>query len=377
MNPLYREREVLRSRGEAVIDLIAGSVQGMAYPPSILEAALLEGARRAATYRPDPLGQRSAREAIAHHYQAEGVSIPADQIVLTPGTGIAYGYAFQLFADSGRSGDEILAPVPSYPLFEAIAHLFGVRMISYRLDETRDWAIDLSHLQSSITPRTRAIVLISPHHPTGAVASEAEIAELAEIAVRHDLPIIVDEVFGSFLAQDRVLPRPALSRAPLVVTLNGFSKMLALPGMKIGWMAISGEAARVKQAVEGLSAISDTFLPVNEVAQFAVQTLFQGGGPFCVAYRQAVRRRCEAAIQALSGNPRLSFVPPAGGFYLTLRIAHPEVDDEAAALALLRKHHVLVHPGFFYDLAPSHLVLSVVCEPTPLSAGIKAITDIL
>jgi aspartate/methionine/tyrosine aminotransferase len=372
INPLYHERDRLLSRGEAVIDLISGSVEGIAYPQPVLEAALLDGARHAMRYRPDPMGQRVAREAISRYYAAQGVPIPADQILLTPGTSIAYGYAFQLFADPG---DEILVPAPSYPLFDAIAHLCHLRRVPYRLDEARGWAIDLDHLQSAITPRSRAIVVISPHNPTGAVASEATLAGLAEIATRHHLPLIVDEVFGSFLFQDGTLPRPATSHAPLVVTLNGFSKMLALPGMKVGWMAIEGDAARVKQAMQALSSISDTFLPVNETAQFAVPALLQQGEAFTAEYRTTVRQRREAVLPHLVGHPRLSLTPPMGGFYLTLRMAHPEVDDEQAVLGLLRRHRVLVHPGFFYDLPPSHLVLSFVGEPGQLAAGIEALRN--
>ncbi len=372
INALYRERDALQARGEAILDLISGSVEGIAYPQPLLEAALLAGAQRATRYRPDPMGQRVAREAISQYYADEGVSLPADQMLLTPGTSIAYWYAFQLLADAG---DEILAPVPSYPLFDAIAHLCRLRMVPYRLDAARGWEIDLGHLQAAITPRSRAIVLISPHNPTGAVASGEALAGVADIATRHHLPLIVDEVFGSFLFEHGTLPRPATGRAPLVITLNGFSKMLALPGMKIGWMALSGETARVKRAMRALSSISDTFLPVNEPAQFAVPALLQRREAFMTEYRKTVRQRRDAAVQSLANHPRLSFTPPMGGFYLTLRVAHPEVDDAQEALGLLRRRRVLVHPGFFYDLPPSHLVMRFVGEPAQLAAGLEALRN--
>src|SRR5262249_50894861 len=149
-----------------------------------------------------------------------------------------------------------------------IARLAGVYMRQYRLDESRDWAIDLDHLENQITSGTRAIVLISPHNPTGMVASEDQLRSLAEIASRHALPIISDEVFSEFLFGRDVFPRMAATNAPLVFTLNGFSKMFALPGMKISWMAISGNEALVKKSMAALELISDTFLPVNEIAQF-------------------------------------------------------------------------------------------------------------
>jgi len=372
-NALYRKRDALLARGEEIADLTSGSVHPtLRYPRQPLEAALRAGAQQAEIYRPDPLGQRIAREAVQDYYRREGLEIPASQIVLTPGTSVAYLNAFMLFADAG---DHILCPNPTYPLFDGIAALCGARLTSYRLSESCGWAIDFDHLRASITPRTRAIILISPHNPTGAVASASEVAHLAEIAARHQIPIISDEVFCPFLFDPAPFPRPSQTDAPLVVTLNGFSKMFALPGMKIGWMALSGDAARVKEAMERLAAISDTFLPVNEAAQFAVPAIFQEGRSFLQAYQRAILERRQMAIEILSRAPRLMWTPPAGGFYLTFRIDQPAVDDEAAALALLEEDHILVHPGFFYDLTPSHLVMSFISAPDALKTCLGQIVQ--
>ena len=165
-------------------------------------------------------------------------------------------------------------------MFDYIAKLCGVTMTHYRLLESRDWAIDLEHLENQISTRTRAIVLISPHNPTGMVANAAQIAGLAEIAARHQLPIISDEVFSDFLFELDSLPRPASSNAPLVFTLNGFSKMFALPGIKFGWMVVSGDPELVQKSLAGLEMISDTFLPVNEIVQLAAPLIFDGGVDF-------------------------------------------------------------------------------------------------
>lgn len=375
-NPLYRERDALLTRGKKVIDLISGNVHhhGILYPQSILNQALASAAEQARIYKPDPLGQPIAREAISRYYREEGLSIPAEQIVLTPGTSLSYWYAFKLFAEPG---DEILSPRPTYPLFDAIAALAGVRMIDYRLREADRWAIDLDHLESQITPRTRAIILISPHNPTGAVTSEAEVTHLARIAARHRLPLISDEVFGPFLFRQNRLPRPAAANAPLVLTLNGFSKMLALPGMKIGWIALSGEDPLVRKALSSLETICDTFLPVNETAQFAVPPLFEGAKGFLSGYRSTIRERAQLAADLLSRSDRLSFIPPEGGFYVTVRIDDPKADEEEIALHLLRQHSLLLHPGFFYDLEPPHLVLSFVSEPSLLQESLEKIVSSL
>ena len=373
VNALYRERDAMRERGEAFNDLVSGNVHlgGICYPQPILESALRDGCQQAQVYRPDPKGQRVAREAISREYAEAGIAIPADQIVLTPGSSVAYSYVFAIFADAG---DEVLTPTPTYPLFEGIAALAGIQLVPYALDATRGWAIDLDHLQASITPRTRAIILISPHNPTGAVADVDQMAGLARIAAEHQLPIIADEVFGSFLFDTGSLPRPAATDAPLVLTLNGFSKRLALPGLKIGWIAVSGDAARVQQTVSALEAISDTFLQVNEAAQFAVPTLLREGRAFEMEYRRAIRKRRDIAVEILSQNPRVTLVPPQGGFYLTFRVDDPAVDEEKAALNLLKREQVLIHPGFFYDLPPSHFVVSFTSEPARLREGFTGLS---
>ena len=180
---------------------------------------------------------------------------------------------------------------PSYPLFDYIARLCGVTLTNYELDESRDWAIDLEHLERQISSKTRAIVLISPHNPTGMVASMDQLHELAAIAARYEVPIISDEVFSEFLFDHETLPRPALTDAPLIFTLNGLSKMFALPGMKIGWIGVSGDEHLVDKSLSALELISDTFLPVNETAQFAVpQNLCQRARDSLRDYKQWITR---------------------------------------------------------------------------------------
>src|SRR5437764_10204596 len=265
------------------MDLDSGNVieHGIDNPPEILLEILARAVDRARLYRPDSLGQWPAREAIAQYYGS--LRVPPEQILITPGTSVSYWYCFKLLAERG---DEILCPQPSYPLFDYIARLAGVEMTNYRLVESRQWAIDLDYLENQITGRTRAIILISPHNPTGMVADSEQLRELADIAARHSLPIISDEVFNEFVFGLEPFPRVAATNAPLVFTLNGFSKLFALPGIKIGWMAISGNGPPVRKALSALELISDTFLPVNEIAQFAAPEIFRRGQDFLKHYVQ-------------------------------------------------------------------------------------------
>jgi len=363
-NPLYQLRDEIAHASHEIIDLTSGNVteHGIQFPQSLLEEILVKAAGRARVYKPDSFGQKPAREAISRYYHSQGCSIPPEQILLTPGTSIAYWYCFRLLADEG---DEILCPRPSYPLFDYIAALSGVTMIPYRLDEKRSWAIDLENLENSISTRTRAITVISPHNPTGHVAGSQELEVLAEMAERHDLAIIADEVFAEFLMEPGNLPRPACTRAPLVLTLNGFSKMFALPGMKLGWTAVSGEPSRVREAMRALELISDTFLPVNEIVQAAAADVLQEGRAFLADYTNEIRRRWEITRGFLEHSGRCSYWDPDGGFYVTLQL---QKDEESAAEAILRETHTLVHPGYFYDIEPHHLVLSFVSDPELLRA---------
>jgi aspartate/methionine/tyrosine aminotransferase len=358
-NRLYQTCVAMRQRGEPVLDLISGNVNqsGIVFPESLLRDALHEALPAARIYQPDSFGQSVARQAISDYYQEAGIALPPEQILLSPGTSVSYFYCFKLLAESG---DEILCPKPSYPLFETIAQLSNVRLTPYLLRESRGWEIDLEYLESQLTTRTRAVVLISPHNPTGAVADWSQVKGLAEIAARHGVAIIADEVFSEFLFGLHELPRPAQTHAPLVFTLNGFSKMLALPGMKVGWIGVSGDRAPVQKSMRTLEMMSDTFLPVNELVQFAVPTLLRGARSFVIDYRAKVAGCRELAVKALSQARNLSFVPPMGGFYAAVRWTGPERDEEQWLIDLLQTTGILAHPGYFYDMAGTHLVMTFV-----------------
>jgi hypothetical protein len=353
-NSLYRIRDELRRSGKPICDLISGNIneQGFLFPQEILEEALVRGARQCRIYQPDSFGQRPAREAISEYYRNSGCEIHPDSVLITPGTSLSYWYCFRLLADEG---DEILCPCPSYPLFDYIALLSGIKLIPYRLEEAGGWLIDLEHLEACISTRTRALVLISPHNPTGHVSSPEEINGLAEIAAQHSLAIISDEVFSEFLMKPESMPRAAGADAPLVITLNGFSKMFALPGLKFGWMAITGARDKVAQAMRALELISDTFLPVNEIVQASAPEIFFHGRSVAEEFAARIRECWKISQEYLVSCRPCSYTPPEGGFYLTLRL--DDIDEGRAAETILREHGALIHPGYFYDMDPNHLVL--------------------
>jgi aspartate/methionine/tyrosine aminotransferase len=201
------------------------------------------------------------------------------------------------------------------------------------------------------------------------VADANQLNGLAEIASRHALPIISDEVFNEFLFGLSSFPRIASTLAPLVFTLNGFSKMFALPGIKIGWMTVSGDNALVKKAMSALDLMSDTFLPVNEIAQFAVPDIFRRGSDFLKGYARWIAECRNAAMEGLKGIP---LVQPRGGFYITVPIAH---DEDNTATTLLERDGILVHPGYFYDIAPDHLVMTFIDDPDQIGNHFERIRE--
>ena len=339
-----------------MVDLVRGNVNdhGIVFPANLLDKALADAAILARNYRPDPLGQHVAREAIASHSPSS-----PQHILLTPGTSVSYWYVFKLLCESG---DNVLCPTPSYPLFDYIARLADVEIIHYRLDEERGWHIDFDNLRNKITERTRAIVLISPHNPTGMVADREQVETLAAISRRRQLPIIADEVFREFIFDGAAPGRPSETDAPLVFTLNGFSKMFALPGLKVGWMMVSGERPLVDKAMATLELMSDTFLPVNEIAQFSVPVIFENGREFQTEYRRQIRECRDIAVSVV-GEGR--GVAPRGGFNMVLGYGR-DIEEEDLAIELIDKEQVLVHPGYFYDIEGRHLVLSFVHDPESL-----------
>jgi len=375
-NALAAAREEIVARGGRVLDLSAGDpgASGLGFPAEDLRAAADEAFSRAATYLPDPQGRIEARESIADDYARRGRRVAPDRLLVTPGTSVSYLFAFSVLA---RPGDEILVPRPSYPLFEEIARVAGVRLVPYWLRESDSWRIDADYLESQVSTRTRAVVLVSPHNPTGSVATPAEVAALAAIARRHDLAILADEVFDGFVFGPDAPGRAADTDALLLLTLDGLSKRLWLSGWKIGWIAVSGDEERAAEATWMLAHVADGFLPVNEWAQCAVPGILARAGDTTRRLRAHAQRGRERVLEALAIPDVTGIIPPAGGLSATVRLVRDDLREEDVALALLRERRILVHPGHFYDMPPDHLVLTCAAREEILDPALRAIAGVL
>lgn len=332
---------------------------GFSYPESELRLAL--GSEGLALYAPEPLGLRSAREALASDWLRRGWPVAPDAIAMTASTSEAYSLVFKLFCDPG---DEVLVPEPSYPLFDVLARLEGVRAVGYRLVYDGAWHIDQESLTQSRTPRTRAVVAVSPNNPTGSVLKPGELAALAAV----ELPLIVDEVFWPYVFGQH---HSALgAEAPLVLVLDGLSKRAGLPQIKLGWITLAGEPALVDQARDRLELINDNYLSANTPAQLALPELLNLG----LRVEAQIADRCRQNLATLNRILAGSAAQPLtleGGWSACLRLPDVLSDDEWA-LSLVSEAEVLVQPGWFYDFPRgSYLVASLITPPDAFAEGVR------
>lgn len=361
-NELEQARERRLAAG-GYIDLTSSNptAQGLIFPPQILREAA-EGFWETRRYAPDPRGSAAARAAIVAYYAGRTPPLPLahDDLFLTASTSEAYGLLFALLADPG---DNLLAPNVTYPLFEYLAALRSLELRPYTLREEEGWRIDQRSLLDAADRRTRAVLLVSPHNPTGMVV-RAPLAGLSRLG----LPLICDEVFAPFTYAAPAVPPLGTLHADLpVFTLNGISKLFALPDMKLGWVALNGAARPFGPRLE---LLNDTFLGANSLSQHMLPALFARGAPFVEAMVARVRANLDLALARLDGHPRLAARPPDGGYYLFPAVrGFP--DEEALALSLLDRG-VLAHPGYFYgDVPGAHLMLSALTDPAQFAAGIE------
>lgn len=376
LNIIEQTCRELAAQGRTVLKLFSGNPndEGFLFPGGILEEAYTRYFRDQ-DYRPHSKGLIEARRAIAAYYTGRGAEVDPENLILTAGTSESFFYLFKLLA---RSGDNVLAPNPAYPLFDHIAGLAGIELRHYALREEGQWSMDWEDLRRKTDDRTRAIVLISPNNPTGHVASQDEILALVDWANQKKIPLICDEVFSEFFYGEGKFPRPmAVARPDLCFTLNGISKMFALPALKLGWIAVTGKKPLVDPAIDRLETTADTFLSCHIPIQKALPVLLEKGRAFVSDYVAEVGHRRRLAMDLLKGSPKIHFVEPMGGFYLTAAI-ETDLSEEDFVVELMRKEGVFVHPGYFFDYERGvHAIISYLARPENLRTGIGGITRFL
>ncbi|MCE1228145.1 MAG: pyridoxal phosphate-dependent aminotransferase [Firmicutes bacterium] len=345
--------EARRSVGEYIDLTVSNPTRcGLPYAQDTIRQALSEPS--VLTYEADAAGAWSARSAVARWL---GHGVTAETIVLTASTSEAYGWLFKLLGDPG---DDVLTPAPSYPLFEWLARLEGLRARPVPSYFVHRWHLDLEALASAIQERTRAVLVVNPNNPTGHFLSRAEWDALTTLCAQRGLALIVDEVFADYPleAPPDHLPTVLASPAPPcpVFVLSGLSKVAALPQVKLGWIVAHGSSAEA--LLEPLHFLADQYLSVSASAQAAASALLEEAPAMQRAIGDRVKANLQALDEALVSHPQLSRLPVEGGWSVLLR--RPALEsDELCALRLLQQAGVLVQPGQAFDLPPGHLVLSL------------------
>jgi alanine-synthesizing transaminase len=332
---------------------------GLTYPPRLLDPLATPASL---CYHPQPLGRPAARQAVVDDYRRRGFTISRDRVVLTASTSEAYSLLFKLLCDPG---DEVLVPVPSYPLFEHLASLDAVQVRPYRLDFHGGWSYDVDAIKRATTPRTRAVVIVSPNNPTGSYLSRYDLGPLAAHCRAHDMAIIGDEVFAEYVL-DVELPRVSsvlAQREALTFALGGLSKSLGLPQLKLGWMVVNGPDALVKASLDRLELVCDTYLSVATPVQEALPTLLVEGAVIRSQIRDRVTRNYRHAMTVAAAYPSVSVLPSEGGWYAVMQVPAMQ-SEESLVLRILEHDHVLVHPGYFFDF-PREAFLIVSLLPAP------------
>jgi alanine-synthesizing transaminase len=375
-NPLTRTIEEARTSGQRILDLTVSNPTeaGVRPDPEIVLAALANPA--AMHYDPQPRGLLGARQAVCRYYREshEVFDLDPERLILTTSTSEAYSYVFRLLCNPG---DEILVPNPSYPLFEFLADLADVKLVSYPLLYDHGWQIDFDSLYKAATPQTRAVILVHPNNPTGSYASAAETSALNIFCRDYGAAMIVDEVFLDY-AHDGVPRSSFLSNADvLTFTLSGISKISALPQMKFAWVAASGPKEIVAQAGARLEIIADTFLSMNAPVQLAASVLLDQRKQIQPILLDRLRMNLAELGDRLTSRPSCARLLVEGGWYVVLRVPANE-SDEDLAIRLLREAKVSVHPGHFYDFpSEGYLVLSLITEPSDFREGVDRLLQLV
>ena len=331
-------------------------------------------------YEANPRGPKAARESLAGFLgDQSGRAVDPERLYLLSSTSEAYSWLIKLLCDAG---DAVLAPKPGYPLIESIAGLECVYAIEYQLHYDGAWYIEPADiaaiLDSPEGERVRALVLINPNNPTGSYVKENEREALVALCRERGVAIIADEVFFDYdlepIAANR---RLAGEEGVLTFALDGFSKMLAAPHAKVGWIRVSGPDDDVAEAQRRLDVIADDYLPMSDIIAGCIPALLDAAETQTDRVRERVRGNLAALHRMLESDELgvVNVLRPEGGWNVLLRV--PSVlDENELVLKLIADHRLTGQPGYFFDMTSNgYLAVSLLPEPEELKRGIAAVLD--
>jgi alanine-synthesizing transaminase len=347
--PVLDEANRLEQTGHRILKLNIGNPAPFGFDaPDDIVAAIVRNLPNASGYS-DSKGLFSARTAVAQYYTALGVDdVDVDSIYLGNGVSELIAMALQALLNTG---DEILIPAPDYPLWTAVSTLAGGRPVHYLCDEGADWMPDLADVEAKITERTKALVVINPNNPTGAVYSRDMLEGLAAIARRHNLVLFSDEIYDRIVYDDAVhVPMAVVAPDVLTITFGGLSKCYRAAGFRSGWAVVTGPRQHARNYLEGMTVLANMRLCANVPSQWAIQTALSSahGIDDLVLPGGRLLEQRDITYEMLNAIPGVSCVKPKGALYCFPRLdpkVHPIVDDERLCLDLLRSERILLVQG--------------------------------
>ncbi|MBR6976328.1 MAG: pyridoxal phosphate-dependent aminotransferase, partial [Ottowia sp.] len=296
----------------------------------------------------------SARKAVVHYTQQQGVpGVDVDDVYLGNGASDLISMAVNALLSEG---DEMLLPAPDYPLWTAVASLSGGRPVHYVCDEANGWLPDIDDMRRKITKRTKAIVLINPNNPTGALYPDELLREIVELARQHSLVIMADEVYDKVLYEDaKHTAIASLAGDVLTLTFNSLSKAYRSCGYRAGWMVISGDKASARDYIEGLNMLANIKLGSNVPGQYAIQTALGGYQSIQELVREGgrLRRQRDIAWELINAIPGVSCVKPQAALYMFPRLdpaVYPIDDDRQFFMQVLRATRVMLVQGSGFNM---------------------------
>jgi aspartate/methionine/tyrosine aminotransferase len=337
-------------------------------------SAFLEPLARAEDldYAPEPRGLKRPREALAAYLSARGAAIRPGELFLCASTSEAYGWLFKLLCEPG---DAVLVPKPGYPLFDYLAGLECVEARPYPLDyaHPRGWLIDLDAMEAALRRgRVKAIVLINPNNPTGSYVGEAERRAVLDLAGRYGAALIVDEVFLGFPVESGGGFSFRGENSVLCFVLDGLSKLLGLPQMKLGWISVSGPQGPVAEAEGRLEIIADTYLSAGTPVMNALPSYLAEAPAFAMTAGERIRANLASLRSILEDRESPHRVLRCDGGWTAL-VEAPRIDsEEELALALLAEEGLALHPGYYFDMASeAYFAVSLILRPAELEEGAR------
>jgi len=380
--PVLRRARQLEAAGHEIIKLNLGNPApfGLDAPDDVLND-VVKHITDSQGYS-DARGIQPARQAVAQFFDRRGVAgISPDDVFLGNGVSELIVMSLQALLDTG---DEVLVPSPDYPLWTGAINLCGGRAVHYRCDEQAGWEPDLEHVAGQITARTKALVIINPNNPTGAVYSRQTLLGLLDLARTHGLLVLTDEIYDQIL-YDGAVHHSAAALAPdlLVLTLGGLSKTYRLAGFRSGWLVISGPREHAADYLDGLELLANMRLCPNVPAQHAIEPALGGRVDITHLLQPGGRLRDQRdhAWERMTAIPGVTCYQPAGALYLFPRLdpeVYPIRDDEQMMIDLLEQQHVLLSHGSGFNLPTTdHLRLVFLASVPVLDDAIGRLATFL